>query len=91
MFSLHVFYLWQFWWNLLGYIKARFCPVLVATLFGHVWIRKDYIGISLIVFPCSFFVIFHYYYLLYSNIILGSFMYVSLLTTISCYACLIEQ
>jgi len=24
MFSLHVFYLWQFWWILLGYIKARF-------------------------------------------------------------------
>jgi len=43
----------------------------VATLFGHDWIRKDYIGISLVVFPCSFLVIFHYYYLSYSCIILG--------------------
>jgi len=50
MFSLRVFYLWQFWWILLGYIKARFWPVLAATLFGYVWIRKDYIGISLVVF-----------------------------------------
>jgi len=71
MFSLHVFYLWQFWWILLGYIKQRFWPVLVATLFGHVWIRKDYIGISLVVFPCSFLVIFLYSYLSYSCIILG--------------------
>jgi len=71
MFSLYVFYLWQFWWILLGYIKARFWPVLVATLCGHFWIRKDYIGISLVVFPCSFLVIFLYYYLSYSCIILG--------------------
>jgi len=71
MFSLHVFYLWQFWCILLGYIKARFWPVLAATLFGHVWIRKDYIGISLVVFPCSFPIIFQYYYLSYSCIILG--------------------
>ena len=73
MFSLYVFYLWQFWWILLGYIKARFWPVLVATLCGHFWIRKDYIGISLVVFPCSFLVIFLYYYLSYSCIILGQF------------------
>jgi len=58
MFSLHVFYLWQFWWILLGYIKAHFWPVLAATLFGHVRIRKDYIGISLVVFRRSFLVIF---------------------------------
>jgi len=71
MFSLYVFYLWQFWWILLGYIKARFWPILSPTPFGHVRNRKDYIGISLVVFPCSFLVIFHYYYLSYSCIILG--------------------
>jgi len=50
MFSLHVFYLWQFWWILLGYIKARFWPILAATCLGHVWIRKDHMGISLVIF-----------------------------------------
>ena len=54
MFSLQVFYLRQFWWILLGYIKARFWPVLAATRFGHVWVRKDYIGISLVVFCLQF-------------------------------------
>jgi len=71
MFCLHVFYLWQFWWILLGYIKARFWPVLASTLFGHIWIRKEYIGFSHVVFPCSFLIIFLYYYLSYSCTILG--------------------
>jgi len=89
MFSPHVFYLFQFWWILLGYIKAPFWPVLAATLFGQVWIRKDYIGISLVVFPCKF-----SRHIITCHIPVSfwvSFMYVSLLTTISCYACLIGQ
>ena len=70
-FSLYVFYLWQFWWILLGYNKARFWPVLAPTHFGHVWIRKDYLGLVLLFFPCSFLPIFLYYYLSYSCIILS--------------------
>jgi len=65
-----------FYWVISRYVFGLFWQLL---LFGHVWIRKDYIGISLVVFPCSFLVI-----LLYHS---GtSFMYVSLLTTISFYA-----
>jgi len=71
MFSLYVFYLGQLWWTLLSYIKARFWPVLATTHFGHVWIRKDYLGLVLWFFLCSFLVIFLYYYLSYSCIILG--------------------
>jgi len=51
--------------------RHGFWTVLAATLFRHVRIRKDYIGISLVVFPCSFLVIFPYYYLSYSYIILS--------------------
>jgi len=36
-----------FYWVISTYI---FWSVLAATLFGHVWIRKDYIGISLVFF-----------------------------------------
>jgi len=31
-------------------MKASFWPILVATCLGHVGIRKDHIGISLVVF-----------------------------------------
>jgi len=50
MFSEHMFYVCQYWWIILGYIKTRFWPVLAGTLFGHVWIRKDFVRISLVVF-----------------------------------------
>ena len=84
MFSLHVFSFWQFWWIFLGYIKTRFWPVLADNLLGHVWIRKDYIGIMLVVF-------WSYFIIITCHIPISfwiSFMFVSLLTTISCYACL---
>jgi len=57
-----------FYWVISRHV---FWPLLAATLFGYVWIRKDYIGISLVGFRCSFLIIFLNYYLSYSYIILG--------------------
>jgi len=71
MFSLHVFYLWQFWWILLGYIKARFWPVLAATVLDMFGLGRIILGLVLLFFLVVFLVIFHYYYLLYSCIILA--------------------
>ena len=57
--------------DFIGLYQGTFWPILSPTTFGHVRIRKDYIGISHVVFPCSFLVIFLVYYLSYSCIILG--------------------
>ena len=57
-----------FYWIISRHV---FWPILTATYLGHVWIRMDYIGISLVDFPCNFAVIFLYYYLSYSYIILS--------------------
>jgi len=91
MFSLHVFYLWQFWWILLAYIKARFWPVLAATLLDMFGLGRIILGLVLLFFLVVF---SSYFGIITCHIPLSfwvSFMYVSLLTTISCYACLIRQ
>jgi len=91
MFCLHVFYLWQFWWILLGYIKVRFWPVLAVTLFDMFELGRIILGLVLL----FFLIVFSSYFFIVTCYIPVSFwlslMYVSLLTTISCYACLIGQ
>ena len=40
--------------DFIGLYQGTILACFGSYCFGYVWIRKDYIGISLVVFPCSF-------------------------------------
>jgi len=59
--------------NFRGLYLGTFLACFGRDSFWKCWISKDYMVVSLVVFPCSFLVIFLHYYLSYSCIILGWF------------------
>jgi len=57
-----------FYWVILRHVFGLFWQLLLLDMFG---LGRIIVGLVLLFFPCSFLVIFHYYYLSYSYIILG--------------------
>ena len=91
MFSLHEFYLWQFWWIywvISRHVFILFRQLLCLDMFG---LGTLILGLVLLFFLVVF---SSYFFIITCHIPVSfcvSFMYVSLLTTIYYYACLIGQ
>jgi len=57
-----------FYWVISRHVFGLFWQLLFLDMFG---LGRIILGLVLLFFPCSFLVIFHYYYLSYCCIILG--------------------